>query len=76
MSNQGFRYVSSCVSCDRLASTAVIGWETYLLHLQYIITSVSVEHLHGRIVNRILFVAILVLVAYRFVLLQYHEHYD
>ena len=48
MSNQGFRYVSSCFSCDRLASTAVIGWEAYLLHLQYIITCVSVGYLHGK----------------------------
>ena len=31
MFNQGFRYVSSCVSCERLASTADIGWEIYLL---------------------------------------------
>ena len=45
MFNQGFRYVSSCVSCERLASTADIGWEVYLLYLRNIIICVFVGYL-------------------------------
>ena len=49
LKNPGIRYVSSCFSCYRLVSTAVIGWEIYLLHFQYIIICMFDGNLHGNV---------------------------